>query len=210
MLCYQSAFEGWDWAKGYLLKGTFLFFQFYGKLNSPLLYQPQNPFLWCLSHSFPPPHNCLGGCLPWCCPCPCSQQFPLLTGDLMEHRSHTAGYVHTDVSPLVLFCPAPSDMDLYCLPDVALRVAAPLQFWVLCCHPPPPHFTSITCSFCFLHCAITFDLHWLTQKNCAAMSAFKALFCPASVSILWTFSQIPPTPFHFRCSHCFPILLSVP
>lgn len=51
MLCYQSAFEGWDWAKGYLLKGTFLFFKFYGKLNSPLLYQPQNPFLWCLSHS---------------------------------------------------------------------------------------------------------------------------------------------------------------
>lgn len=145
-------------SKGLFIKGDISFLSTLWEAKcSPSLPAPESfslmSFPFCL-HFFPltlcSPPNCLGSCLPWCCPCPCSQQSPLLTGDLMEHRSHTAGYVHTDVSPLVLFCPAPSDMDLYCLPDVALRVAAPLQFWVLCCHPPPPHFTSITCSFCIV------------------------------------------------------------
>lgn len=64
------------------------------------------------SHFVPLPlipilNNCLGTCLLWCCPCPCSQQSPLLTGNLMEHRSHMAGCVHTDVFPLVLSCLMP-------------------------------------------------------------------------------------------------------
>lgn len=158
------------------------------QISAPqFLHQTQNNFLWyifnsaCISfHSHLPPiptlNNCLGTCFLWCCPCPCSQQSPLLTGYLMEYRSHMAGCVHTDVFPLVLSCPMP-----------VTRTSA--VYAMLLCRFLP--------SFCSKSCAVipltSFQFLILSAfvlcnnqsapahtKNVAVMSAFKALFCPAS------------------------------
>lgn len=58
---------------------------------------------------FPPffPVPLSGHLSPAAVPLPPFPAVPTLTGNPMELRSHTAGCVHTDVSLLVLFCPAP-------------------------------------------------------------------------------------------------------
>lgn len=132
-LCVSCVLE---WVNTELTSGVSIWFlsTFCKKLHSPLFLLHHSPFFFNAFFSILPafisPHPlfscCLGTCLPRCCHCPCSQQSPLLTSDLVVLRSHTAACVHTDVSPLVLFCPPSIDADLYCLAEVALRVVSPL------------------------------------------------------------------------------------
>lgn len=77
---------------------------------TPNFFRPRIIFFNIFTFSFPSPfvplnphtHNCLGSCIPWCCLCTYSQYSPFLTSDLLEQWCHTAGYLHTDVSALVL------------------------------------------------------------------------------------------------------------
>lgn len=105
-------------------------------------------------------------------PLPLFPAVPSLTGDLVEHWLHTAGCIHTDVSTLVLFCPASRGLDLYCRLYVALWVSALSQFHVLCCLPPSPCFPFLINSLFFMLFTLTFHLclaHMKMMLLCQAL-----------------------------------------
>lgn len=197
-----------------------VFFQHSRKPISPVLHPPpqHTPLVWWVLHSaciyfsspfvppvsLPPLWNCLRTCLLWRCPCPCSQRSSLLTGDLMVHRSHTAGRFHTrphSSSSVLRRVTWTSNVYLmwprgFLSP---LSVPGPLL------SPTSSNFSSRNFLFFLLFCIWSILAHKETTT-----SASRALLCSASVSILLIFFQIPHTPFHCQCSHCFPILISVP